>query len=387
MRFVDCVRLHIEGGHGGRGAIAWRREKFYAMGGPYGGNGGRGGDVVVEATRNLGTLLDLRYRRRIKAQDGAAGATKRQHGASGEHTVIRVPVGTLIRDAATGRVLADLHEDGQRAILARGGRGGLGNAAFKTSVRQAPTNAQPGEAGEASEILLELKLLADVALVGYPSVGKSTLISVLSNARPRIAAYPFTTLTPKLGIVKGGPWESFVMADIPGLIEGAHHGRGLGARFLRHIERCRILVHLIEVPVEGDPDRDALRDYEAIRQELALFSPALAARPELVVLTKCDLPAAREALPALQAHFAALDRPFFAISALTRDGLDGLVQAMMTWIHQTPPPDEALFTAPEESDWQGEGQDPEDDGFDEGSWVWADGEGADDDEVAGDAGD
>ena len=414
MRFVDCVSLHLTAGHGGAGCIAYRKEKFVSRGGPYGGNGGRGGDVVMEASRNIGTLLDLRYRKIVKAEDGHRGMSKRQHGSWGENTIIKVPVGTIIREAHTRAILGDLSNDGDTVVIARGGRGGLGNAEFKTAVRQTPHFAQPGEPGHELDVILELKLLADIGIIGYPSVGKSTLISVISNARPKIASYHFTTLIPNLGIVKYKNYRSFVVADIPGLIEGAHEGKGLGYRFLRHIERCRALAHLIEVPLpsgyehdgSGDADmpmpsriealqaRDPIHDFDAICNELAQFSESLAQRPQLVVLGKMDQPHVREREPELRAHFEALGYKFFAVSSATRDGLEELVDAMMELVDRTEVPDIAHFTVPEAEelssadttpmDWEGSGSagddavdaegllepaiasvDAEDDGYDE----------------------
>lgn len=385
MRFVDCVSLHLTAGHGGAGCIAYRKEKFVSRGGPYGGNGGRGGDVVMEASRNIGTLLDLRYRKTVKAEDGHRGMSKRQHGPWGENTIIKVPVGTIVREAHTRTILGDLSNDGDTVVIARGGRGGLGNAEFKTAVRQTPHFAQPGEPGQELDVILELKLLADIGIIGYPSVGKSTLISVISNARPKIASYHFTTLIPNLGIVKYKNYRSFVVADIPGLIEGAHEGKGLGYRFLRHIERCRALAHLIEVPLpsgyefdgSGDADvpmpsrlealqdRDPIRDFDAICNELAQFSESLAQRPQIVVLGKMDQPHVREREPELRAHFEGLGYKFFAVSSATRDGLEELVDAMMELVDRTEVPDIAHFTVPEAEelsatdttpmDWEGGG--------------------------------
>jgi len=349
MRFVDIVTLKCDAGHGGQGCVAWRREKYVPRGGPFGGNGGRGGNVGFRASGNLGTLLDLKYRKKIHARDGGHGQPKLADGAWGDDVIMPVPIGTLVRDAHTGELLADLSEDGDEIIVARGGKGGLGNAHFKTATNQAPTKAQPGLPGESCTVTLELKLLADIGLIGYPSVGKSTLISVISNARPKIADYPFTTLAPNLGIVQWKDYRSFVVADIPGLIEGAHEGRGLGFQFLRHVERCRALVHLIEVtpPSEIDDGRDPIEDYERINHELAAFSPGLAARPQIVVLSKRDLPFVVEREAELRAHFDALGVPFFTISSATREGLDTLKDAMITLVDDTPAPDASLFTAPE----------------------------------------
>lgn len=350
MRFVDCVTLHTSAGHGGPGAVAWRREKYIAKGGPAGGNGGRGGSVYIEADPNVGTLIDFRYKKRIDAEDGHPGQTKLADGRDGHDQVLRVPVGTLVRDAITGELIADLSEPGQRAVAAAGGRGGLGNARFKTSVNQAPEHAQPGEDGEDRTIILELKLLADIGIIGFPSVGKSTLISVISNARPKIADYHFTTLTPNLGIVRWHDYRSFVVADIPGLIEGAHEGRGLGYQFLRHVERCRALVHVIEVTpsFEGAEDgRDPIRDFEVINRELRLFSPSLAERPQVVALGKMDLPFVSERADELRAHFEGLGYEFVTFSAATREGVNALIDVMGRLAAEVPAPDVAHFTVPE----------------------------------------
>lgn len=350
MRFLDCITLETVAGHGGAGAALFRREKYVPRGGPSGGNGGRGGSVIIVADANVGTLIDFRYKRRIVASDGKGGGDSRADGKSGSDTVLRVPVGTLVRDAISNELLADLDEPGSKIVAAAGGRGGLGNANFKTSVTQAPTHAQPGEPGEERPILLELKLLADIGIIGFPSVGKSTLISVISNARPKIADYPFTTLVPNLGIVKWHDYKSFVVADIPGLIEGAHEGRGLGYQFLRHVERCRALLHVIEVtpPFEGmDDGRDPIRDFEAIQRELKLFSEPLARRPQIVALSKIDLPFAAEKEGELRAHFEGLGHKFLSFSAVTRKGLEGLINALGTMATETPAPNSSLFTVAE----------------------------------------
>lgn len=350
MSFVDQVSIDILAGHGGAGAIAFRREKFMEFGGPYGGDGGRGGDVIAIADPNISTLLDLRYRRLIAAEKGRPGGTKRMTGKSGDDAVIRVPVGTIIRDAHTLELIADLSEPGQVEIIARGGKGGLGNCHFATATHQSPRYAQPGIEGEKRTVILELKLLADIGIVGYPSVGKSTLISVISNARPKIADYHFTTLIPNLGIVRWHDHKSFVVADIPGLIEGAHEGLGLGHQFLRHVERCRALLHVIEVTpqLEGVPDgRDPIEDFDRIQRELALFSEALAERPQIIAVGKTDLPFVQERVEELRAYFTERGHTFIAFSAVTREGLDELVDAMGHLIQKTPVPDMALFTVPE----------------------------------------
>ena len=326
--FIDETFLTVSAGNGGRGCVAFRREKFMPRGGPSGGDGVRGGDVVVEGDEGLHTLLDLHYRKHIKAQDGKAGGGKDMTGRGGEDAVLRVPVGTMVFEQTSGDLLADLTEHGQRVTIAAGGRGGLGNARFARSTRQAPEYAQPGEEGPSLDIRLELKVLADIGFVGFPSVGKSTLISRISNAKPKIADYHFTTLVPNLGMVRTGDYRSFVVADLPGLIEGAHEGKGLGHQFLRHLERTRAVVHLIEVPMDESTGRQPLSDYKAIRHELQSFDADLADRPEIVVLNKIDLPDARDAHDTLKAHFEGLGKPFLAISAVTGEGLDALVHAM-----------------------------------------------------------
>ncbi len=350
MRFVDSVTIRVLAGHGGRGASTFRREKYVPRGGPDGGDGGRGGDVVIEASSALGTLLDLRYRKDVRAQDGKHGMGGLKDGRDGETIVVRVPVGTLVRDAHSLELLADLTEDGQRHVIARGGLGGQGNAHFKTATNQAPRYAQPGLPGQERNVTLELKLLADVGIIGYPSVGKSTLISVISNARPKIAAYPFTTLVPNLGIVRWRDYRSFVVADIPGLIEGASEGRGLGYQFLRHVERCRALLHIIEVtPEQGvdDSERDPVADFDRIVRELERFSPALAARPQIVALSKTDLPFVAEHIDRLRAEFTERGLEFLSFSAATRDGIPELIDALALLIDRTPAPDVAHFTVPE----------------------------------------
>lgn len=350
MSFVDKVTIHIRAGHGGPGAIAFRREKFVAYGGPWGGDGGKGGDVVIQADPNVGTLMDLRYRKEISANNGDPGGPAKRTGKSGQSVVIRVPVGTLIRHAHTLELLGDLTEEGEEIVIARGGQGGQGNARFRTSTHQTPRFAQDGMPGDEVPVILELKLLADVGIVGYPSVGKSTLISVISNARPKIADYHFTTLTPNLGIVKWHDYQSYVVADIPGLIEGAHEGHGLGHQFLRHVERCRVLLHVLEVTpqLEGVEDgRSPIADFEKLQRELRLFSEDLAERPQIVALSKMDLPEAREAEPALREHFEGLGYTFLSFSSATREGIDALIDALGERVAKTDAPDAARFTTPE----------------------------------------
>jgi GTPase len=332
--FVDEAVIEVFAGKGGDGIVAWHREKFVDMGGPSGGDGGHGGDVVLWATTNVNTLVELRGAKHVRAEHGKAGQSKRMSGKSGQDAVVPVPVGTLVYNDATGELMADLTEVDQRFVVAAGGRGGLGNQNFATPSMRAPTKATPGTPGERLKVRMELKLLADVGLVGYPSVGKSTLISVISNARPKIADYPFTTLVPNLGVVPWHDYREFVVADIPGLIEGAHTGVGLGIQFLRHVERTNLLVHLIEVvPKMDDREeelgaRDPIRDYEVLCGELAFFNPDLLKRPQVVVLNKVELPFVAEREAELRAHFEGLGLPFIAISAVTRKGIAELVDLL-----------------------------------------------------------
>src|SRR6266568_1820893 len=326
--FYDHTKIYVKAGDGGNGSIHFRREKFAPFGGPDGGDGGRGGSVYIEATASLNTLIDYRYHQHFKAGAGGAGARQKMHGAKGKDIVLTVPRGTIVRDADSKEIIADLLEDGQRVMVARGGRGGLGNVHFATSTNQAPREAQNGEPGEERWLLLELQLIADVGLVGYPNAGKSTLLSVVTAARPKIADYPFTTISPNLGVVTVGQPGSgdeygFVLADIPGLIEGAAQGVGLGHEFLRHIQRTRLLLHILD---GASIERDPWQDFQAISQELREYDEHLAARPQIVVLNKMDLPEAQERWPALKAKAEASGYPVFAISAVTHQGTDELMQ-------------------------------------------------------------
>jgi GTP-binding protein len=322
--FVDQARIRVRSGDGGKGAVAFRREKFVPKGGPSGGDGGAGGSVILQVDEGLSTLLDFRYRSEYKAPSGADGANKDMYGRSGEDLVLRVPPGTQVFDDDSGKLLVDLHRHDQRYVVARGGRGGRGNIHFATSTDQAPRRSEPGQPGVERMLRLELKLLADVGLLGFPNVGKSSLIARVSAARPKIADYPFTTLVPNLGVVQLSGDRSFVVADVPGLIAGAHEGTGLGDRFLRHLERTRLLVHLLEV--SADPERTPLQDYQTLRRELALFDPELAARPEIVVLNKIDLPDTRRQLARLRQAFTRRNLPFVAVSAVTGDGMPDLLE-------------------------------------------------------------
>ena len=327
MKFVDQVSIQVKAGDGGNGAVAFRREKFVERGGPSGGDGGNGGSVVFEADTGLTTLLDYRYQQHHRARSGQHGMGSDMNGASAEDLVLRVPVGTLVRDQDTGELLADLAAPGARAVVARGGRGGLGNMNFATSTRQTPRFAQEGKPGEERRLVLELKLLADVGLLGFPNAGKSTLISRVSRARPKVADYPFTTLVPNLGVVPYKDGRSFVMADIPGLIEGAAEGAGLGHQFLRHVERCRVLIHLVDLAAEGE-GRSPLNDLAVLDHELARYSPELARKPQIVAANKLDLPEARARLAPFQAAMAARGVPVFPISAATGEGLGPLLDAV-----------------------------------------------------------
>jgi len=329
MKFVDEVRISVKAGDGGDGAVAWRREKFIPRGGPAGGDGGDGGDVVLVVDPQLATLLDYRYVREHKARNGEHGLGSDMNGRSGAPLELRVPPGTVVKDAATCETIADLGEPGQRLVIAKGGRGGLGNMNFATSTNQAPRFAEKGTKGDEKALVLELKLLADVGIVGFPNAGKSTLISRISRARPKIADYPFTTLVPNLGVV-GWRERSFVVADIPGLIEGAHAGAGLGHQFLRHVERCRVLVHLVDGAPQGE-DRTPKHDLDAIDRELALYSPELAGKPQIVAVNKVDVPEARQAAKALARALGRRKkgpREVIAISAVTGEGLQELLDAV-----------------------------------------------------------
>ena len=331
--FVDKARITIKAGDGGNGMVSFRREKYVAAGGPDGGDGGKGGDVLFVADTNLNSLVDFKYKKRYHAEKGRDGGTNRCSGRTGEDLVIRVPKGTVVREYETGRILADLSGP-EPVTVARGGKGGWGNSHFATSTRQIPRFAKGGFPGESFDVELELKLLADVGLVGFPNVGKSTLISVVSAARPEIGAYPFTTLVPVLGVVKLGPEESFVMADIPGLIEGASDGVGLGHEFLRHVDRCRLIVHILDA--SGSEGRDPKEDFAVIGRELERFDPELAARPMLVAANKCDI-ADAEQVEELREFITGQGYEFFPISAAAHKGTDALVKAIARRLQELPP--------------------------------------------------
>lgn len=331
--FVDKVKIFIKAGNGGNGAVSFHREKYVAAGGPDGGDGGKGGNVVFVVDDNMSTLVDFKFKRKYVAQDGANGDRRQCSGKGGEDLVIKVPRGTLVREFETGRIVADLSSD-EPVVIAYGGKGGAGNQHFATPTRQIPRFAKPGKPGEQFELSLELKLLADVGLVGFPNVGKSTLISVVSAAKPIIANYHFTTLSPVLGVVKLDEGKNFVMADIPGLIEGASEGIGLGHDFLRHVERCRLIVHVVDV--SGIEGRDPIVDFETINRELANFSEDLAGRPQIVAANKCDM-ASPEQIKAFKDFIVDKGYQFFQISAATTQGTKELIQAVAAEIDKLPP--------------------------------------------------
>ncbi|MCY9135126.1 GTPase ObgE [Bacillus atrophaeus] len=331
--FVDQVKVYVKGGDGGNGMVAFRREKYVPKGGPAGGDGGKGGDVVFQVDEGLRTLMDFRYQRHFKAIRGEHGMSKNQHGRNADDMVIKVPPGTVVTDDDTKQVIADLTEHGQIAVIARGGRGGRGNTRFATPANPAPQLSEQGEPGKERYIVLELKVLADVGLVGFPSVGKSTLLSVVSSAKPKIADYHFTTLVPNLGMVETDDGRSFVMADLPGLIEGAHEGVGLGHQFLRHIERTRVIVHVIDM--SGLEGRDPYEDYLTINQELSQYNLRLTERPQIIVANKMDVPEAEEHLGAFKEKLTD-DYPVFPISAVTRSGLRDLLFEIANQLETTP---------------------------------------------------
>lgn len=332
MKFIDRVKIYVQAGTGGNGTVAFRREAHVPKGGPSGGDGGRGGSVIFVATNSLSTLLDLRYYREYKAQNGEKGHAKKMHGADADDLVIRVPVGTCVYDDDTGNIIADLTKDGQRAVIAKGGRGGRGNARFASSRNPAPKICENGEPGEKFNLRVELKLLADVGLVGFPSVGKSTLLSVVSKARPQIADYHFTTIVPNLGVVQVKDGRSFVMADLPGLIEGASQGKGLGHQFLRHIERCRVIVHIIDM--SGSEGRDPYEDYVTINKELGEYEYRLLERPQIIVANKMDGAEAEENLKKFKEKLG--DQKVFPIIAPIHEGIDAVLYAVADALETAP---------------------------------------------------
>ena len=337
--FVDQVKIHVKAGNGGNGCISFRREKSVPRGGPNGGDGGKGGDVIAQAVEHLNTLVEQYYTQHYNAKNGEHGKGKNMHGADGEDMIIRVPPGTIITDAKTGEIIADLTSAGQTAILARGGRGGKGNTRFKSSTNQAPKVAEKGEPGEEKDLILELRLIADIGLVGYPNAGKSSILSRVSSAKPKVADYPFTTLVPVLGVVRIDEEKSFVLADIPGLIEGAHNGAGLGDEFLRHITRTRALIHVVDLAsVDG---RDPVDDYENINEELSLYDEKLAGLPQIVAGNKIDLPSAKDGLRKLERHLAKnSDRKVIPVSALTGEGIQTLLYSAYELLEGIPKAEE-----------------------------------------------
>jgi len=332
MKFIDKAKIHVKAGDGGNGCKAFRREKFVPLGGPAGGNGGKGGDVIIQADSRMKTLMDFKHKIHFKAQRGQHGQGSNKHGKSGEDLVIKVPVGTVIKDAETGQILADLTKEGQSVVVAKGGRGGRGNAAFKSATNQTPDYAEEGEKGEERWLDLELKLIADVGIVGFPNAGKSTLISTLSNAKPKIADYPFTTLTPVLGVVKLDDTNSVVLADIPGLIEGASQGQGLGHEFLRHIERTKALIHLIDI--SDFAERPPEEAFEKINKELKEYSPSLLEKPQLVVGNKIDILSDRSKIKQLEEYFKEKGYPFVAVSLATGEGVDKLKEKLKELVNK-----------------------------------------------------
>ncbi|RYL93888.1 GTPase ObgE [Sporolactobacillus sp. THM7-4] len=331
--FVDQVKVYVKGGDGGNGMVAFRREKYVPDGGPAGGDGGKGADVVFEVNEGLRTLMDFRYKRHFKGQKGENGRTKNQHGKNASPLTVQVPPGTVVRDVRTNEVIADLTENGQKAVIAKGGRGGRGNTRFSTPANPAPYISENGEPGEEREVQLELKLLADAGIVGFPSVGKSTLLAAVTSAKPKIAAYHFTTLVPNLGVVALDEGRSFVVADLPGLIEGASQGAGLGYQFLRHIERTRVIIHVVDM--SGSEGRNPYEDYTKINEELKTYQWRLLERPQVVAASKMDLPGADKNLEEFKNKIGH-DVPVYPISSITRSGLDALLNKVFELIEKTP---------------------------------------------------
>lgn len=329
--FVDEVEIRVEAGNGGDGCTAFRREKYVEMGGPYGGNGGHGSDIIFKVDEGLHTLLDLRYQKTIKGAKGENGRGKNQHGKGAEAKIVKVPLGTVVTDLDTGLIIADLSKKDQQEIIAKGGRGGRGNTAFKTQTNTAPDYSENGEEGEQKNLTVEVKMLADVGLVGLPSVGKSTIISMISRSKPKIAAYHFTTLNPNLGVVRASEGRSFVVADLPGLIEGASKGEGLGDKFLRHIERTRVIAHVIDM--SGSELRDPYEDYLLINKELADFNEKLMAKPQIIIANKMDLPEAKENLEEFKQK---VDAEIFEVSAATNQGLEKVINRLADLLDEIP---------------------------------------------------
>lgn len=351
--FIDSARIFVKAGNGGNGKVSFHREKYIAAGGPDGGDGGRGGDVIFSADEGMRTLADFRYKKHYNAEPGQHGGAANCTGRDGEDLVIKIPPGTIVRDEVTGRILADLTTAGQSAVIAKGGKGGAGNQHFATSTRQVPSFAKSGDIGEERRVLLELKLLADVGLIGYPSVGKSTILSVVSAAKPKIADYHFTTLVPNLGVVSQDAGSSFVIADIPGLIEGAHEGVGLGHEFLKHVERTKLLVHVVDMgSTEG---RDPIEDFRVINEELKEYNPRLAEKSQVIAANKMDVPGAEENLEAFKKRIEPLGYRIFPISAATNKGLKELMSYVGERLKEIPETilteeteEEVVYTAEEE---------------------------------------
>ena len=324
VKFIDEAKIYVKSGRGGKGCVSFRREKFVPRGGPNGGDGGNGGSVILIARQNMSSLLDHRYKQHYKAENGEHGRGKDQHGKNAPTLLVPVPVGTVVKDFFTGEILGDLTEDGDTLVVAKGGRGGRGNARFATPTNRAPRYAEPGEEAEERTLLLELKLLADVGIIGFPNAGKSTLISRISAARPKIADYPFTTLIPNLGVVSYNEGKTFVVADIPGLIKGAHEGTGLGIKFLRHIERTKVLIHLLDLsPLT---ERDPIEDYHQMNGELKAYSADLIKKPQIIAPNKIDITEAREKLKKIKTYFNKLGIEVFPISSATGEGLQVLIK-------------------------------------------------------------
>ncbi|NLH58421.1 MAG: GTPase ObgE, partial [Clostridiales bacterium] len=335
--FVDYVKIHVRAGDGGDGSVSFRREKYIPNGGPDGGDGGDGGSILFEASEDLHTLMDFRFKKKFIAERGEDGKGQKRFGRRGQDLIIKVPVGTVIRDEETGLVIADLNTKGEKRIIARGGRGGKGNVHFATATRQAPKFARQGQKGQERSLILELKSIADVGLVGFPNVGKSTILSILSAARPKIADYHFTTLKPSLGVVRVREDASFVMADIPGIIEGAHEGVGLGLKFLRHIERTRLLLHVIDV--SGLEGRDPIEDFESIRGELQKYSEKLVDKPQLIAANKMDIPGAEDNIERLKAQLEPQGYKVFPVSAAQNKGFKPLLDEIIRMLSQIPEPE------------------------------------------------
>lgn len=331
--FVDQVKVNVKAGNGGNGIVSFRHEKYVAYGGPFGGDGGKGGDVIFEADPNMITLMDLRYHRKIKATPGENGKTKKMHGANGEDTIVKVPLGTIVKHADTGQIVADLTQPHQQQIVAHGGRGGRGNYHFKSSRNTAPKYAEDGKPGEEFDCIVELRVLADVGLVGFPSVGKSTFLDAVSRAHPEIGDYPFTTRAPNVGVVETKDGRSFILADLPGLIEGASQGKGLGHEFLKHIERCRVILHLIDMG--GEEGRDPVEDYKIINDELGSYQMRLLERPQIVVANKMDLDHAKENLQRFKEAYP--DVPVFETCTIIHEGLDPVLRKAADLLATTPP--------------------------------------------------